>query len=734
MLTNFHKEKHKMKRILSLILCVIMVIAVVPMTATTVAAETQWASIYTRGATTIAEGGAEVYEIDIFRAQEKIEISLDWTFGDNRGGNAISINGKSLMSVSNKSKQTRITVNGGGSQISNLNNVLLTIEVTIYLQETVVGETTYAVGDAYTVVTNTTNGATSKGKINVLPEGATDLGATLTLKFGTLSQKTAKFDNLNVYTCVAKSELENTIWLDGYQRSEVNEAKYNVRFASVLSEIPEGAENVGFEIAAPAFSKSWDIYGSTVYESINASFGAETITAAECGGKYITAAAITNIPVGMGTIKFIITPYVTVAGVKLYGNTKTVLVAEPQHSDYESVMLADAPIEKFKIAVPSNEYNDLASQIALELSRYNGYIIPTVNYSELKATDKNVICIGAHDKSGESVLLDGHKGYLLSSDFEDGVITGIQASSFDYCTKAVQRWLDNLTVTIEGLAVDLTFFENSTYLFDTDKDLPQWYLTSETVVELADGITYLMQSFKNEKGEPYKAYSLIVDPTKNSFRMGCSNDGYDYTVTESANRQTVKGHMEAAIANGYNVIGAVNADFFDINGDYHPTGLTIKEGQLISRGASRPYLAFTEDGTVFIGENGKTDNLSGIVTAVGGRNVLVRDGLPGDFEDDLEMDAEFGYTAHPRTIVGIREDGTVIFTVIDGRQTSVSNGAPLARCANYMISLGAVTAINLDGGGSSTLITRVGGQFVTRNSPSDGNLRKVYNSVLIIGN
>ena len=146
-----------MKRILSLVLCVIMVMAIVPMT---VAAESQRTNIYTLDNATVAQT-ALVHEVDISNAQEKIEISLDWTFGDNRGGTAMSINGKSLMSVSNKSKQTRLTVNGGGAQISNLNNVLLTIEVTIYLQETVVGETTYAVGDAYTVVTNTTNGATS---------------------------------------------------------------------------------------------------------------------------------------------------------------------------------------------------------------------------------------------------------------------------------------------------------------------------------------------------------------------------------------------------------------------------------------------------------------------------------------------------------------------------------------------------------------------------------------------
>ena len=71
--------------------------------------------------------------------------------------------------------------------------------------------------------------------------------------------------------------------------------------------------------------------------------------------------------------------------------------------------------------------------------------------------------------------------------------------------------------------------------------------------------------------------------------------------------------------------------------------------------------------------------------------------------------------------------------VVDGRQPSLSNGASLGDLASLMIEVGAVSALNLDGGGSSTFITSsTPGEYVTRNSPSDKSLRQVYNSLIVV--
>lgn len=88
----------------------------------------------------------------------------------------------------------------------------------------------------------------------------------------------------------------------------------------------------------------------------------------------------------------------------------------------------------------------------------------------------------------------------------------------------------------------------------------------------------------------------------------------------------------------------------------------------------------------------------------------------------------------PRTAIGVRADGTVIFYTVDGRQSSLSQGAGLKALAQRMIELGCVTAYNLDGGGSTALGVNLPGKSAmeTINSPSDGSLRKCANFIFLV--
>ena len=81
--------------------------------------------------------------------------------------------------------------------------------------------------------------------------------------------------------------------------------------------------------------------------------------------------------------------------------------------------------------------------------------------------------------------------------------------------------------------------------------------------------------------------------------------------------------------------------------------------------------------------------------------------------------------------MGYDDNGCVYLIVVDGRQQEVSNGASLLDLSLMLKELGATYAVNLDGGGSSTMIENAGGELVVKNSPSDGALRSVFNSVLI---
>ncbi|MDN4171482.1 phosphodiester glycosidase family protein [Nocardioides sp. SOB77] len=109
--------------------------------------------------------------------------------------------------------------------------------------------------------------------------------------------------------------------------------------------------------------------------------------------------------------------------------------------------------------------------------------------------------------------------------------------------------------------------------------------------------------------------------------------------------------------------------------------------------------------------------------AISGNKVLVRDGVV-EVVDDREM--------HPRTAIGIdRDTGEVLVLVVDGRQTW-SRGATMVELAAAMIDLGADEALNLDGGGSTTMVTRgADGRLGVVNTPSDGHLRQVANGLQV---
>ena len=90
--------------------------------------------------------------------------------------------------------------------------------------------------------------------------------------------------------------------------------------------------------------------------------------------------------------------------------------------------------------------------------------------------------------------------------------------------------------------------------------------------------------------------------------------------------------------------------------------------------------------------------------------------------------------AAPRTAIGIRADGTLIFYTIDGRQSGYSVGASYTQTAQRLVELGCVTAVALDGGGSTTLGVTLPGSdsFTVLNSPSGVSERKVSNCVLLV--
>ncbi|MFG1765988.1 phosphodiester glycosidase family protein [Micromonospora parva] len=120
----------------------------------------------------------------------------------------------------------------------------------------------------------------------------------------------------------------------------------------------------------------------------------------------------------------------------------------------------------------------------------------------------------------------------------------------------------------------------------------------------------------------------------------------------------------------------------------------------------------------------KPSDGSSLHAAVGGGNVLVRDGIAQSIADP---------TLAPRTAVGFSADGRkMIMMTVDGRQLD-SRGVTQTEMGRMMAELGAHHALNLDGGGSSTLLAREPGAPAVQveNGPSDGTERAVPNGLAI---
>ena len=97
----------------------------------------------------------------------------------------------------------------------------------------------------------------------------------------------------------------------------------------------------------------------------------------------------------------------------------------------------------------------------------------------------------------------------------------------------------------------------------------------------------------------------------------------------------------------------------------------------------------------------------------------------------------FGDCRHPRTCVGLYPNNDFVLLVVDGRIPGYSHGASLTDLMRIMQSFGVEKALNLDGGGSSTMIVEQDGDLTMLNHPADLQrpleklIRPVYNSVLI---
>ena len=113
---------------------------------------------------------------------------------------------------------------------------------------------------------------------------------------------------------------------------------------------------------------------------------------------------------------------------------------------------------------------------------------------------------------------------------------------------------------------------------------------------------------------------------------------------------------------------------------------------------------------------------------LGGGPQLIAGNKPVIQAEEKAYAESFFRARHPRTAIGRRADGKIVMVVVDGRQPKKSVGMTIEELAGLMSELGCVEALNLDGGGSSTMVIR--NKIV--NNPSDATGERPVSDALMI--
>ena len=251
--------------------------------------------------------------------------------------------------------------------------------------------------------------------------------------------------------------------------------------------------------------------------------------------------------------------------------------------------------------------------------------------------------------------------------------------------------------------------------------------------QIYNGLSYKEEEIYNSSGMDVDMFTLEMDSSSPlTIMTGVPNN---ITPLQVGSRQTPSMQAKSAQDDGYNVLAAINADFFRINEDdaIQPRGLTVKDGVELTPINDWKFFGVLKDGTPIIGDaTTYTEVKSELMHAVGADSgYLVENGVA--ITSNAAGGCHSEDTVAPRTAIGIKEDGSVVMTVADGR-SEISNGLVLTDLAKYMVDQGCVTAVNLDGGGSSAMSIKNSetNSFAAVNNPSDGQEREVGNTLLII--
>ena len=372
----------------------------------------------------------------------------------------------------------------------------------------------------------------------------------------------------------------------------------------------------------------------------------------------------------------------------------------------------ETPIEDFTL-VPRDEHFIACAEI---LNRSIRLLTGQTLVSDPDYSGENAIYIGRNADGGNYSSL-GHI-YNIGA---DGSSIYIDAYRQNVTRFAVRAFSHKYLSSDHQSAVDIGIEGNTIGIYNSNL----LELTSSTSSELAEGITYREMSYTDFHSLPVEAFAVEIKSGAGTLKLGTPNGETSFSGVSA----TTTAEMKTLMNTGEDVIAGINGDFFDLGGTSAPLGLCVKDGGVMQQANGRPWFAVLGDGSFRLGSgNDSRKLLDQMVTAIGGSHILLKNGNPYE----LGQDSDFGGIRHPRSAIGYNEDGDIILLVVDGRRANYSNGASLSDLSLILKQLGATYALNLDGGGSSTLATVEDGSVTIKNSPSDIFERAVYDSLVVV--
>ncbi len=237
-----------------------------------------------------------------------------------------------------------------------------------------------------------------------------------------------------------------------------------------------------------------------------------------------------------------------------------------------------------------------------------------------------------------------------------------------------------------------------------------------TGVVLKSAVTNYLESFQ-------AIYVLKIDPGKANF---------EFCVGVPGGRV-----LTSTFADSCGAVAAINGTFFNMAEGYNTHYISIKDSVIATTAEGefnvRATGVFSSTGeeaeiTYWTRDKEKAGAAEDDYAMVSGP-LLIADNI-----DVTLADIPFNTARHPRSFVAITAKGDILLVAVDGRQPGYAEGMNLTELRELAHLLDCVDALNLDGGGSTTLYVSGPGQKGVVNKPSGGVERAVASMLYVMKN